>query len=81
MAEYDFEITHRPDFALLAIRLQADQQIFAEPAAMATMDTNIHMKAGLKGGLLKSVGRAFGGESPRSGVFLAYLQPRVVDAR
>ena len=63
MSEYDFEITQGPDFALLWIYLKQGQMIHVEPSAMATMDNTIDMKAGLKGGLLKSVGRAFGGES------------------
>jgi uncharacterized protein (TIGR00266 family) len=71
MAEYDFEITQRPDFALLAVRLQAGQQIQAEPAAMATMDTNINMKSGLKGGLMASAGRMLGGESLIMNTFTA----------
>ncbi|MDD9943614.1 MAG: TIGR00266 family protein [Myxococcales bacterium] len=59
----DFEISHRPDFALLTIRLAQGQQVFGEPSAMASMDTTIHLKAGLRGGLRRSLGRAFGGES------------------
>ena len=53
MSEYDFEISHRPDFAFLTVHLEAGQQIQAEPAAMASMDSGIKMKSALKGGLLK----------------------------
>lgn len=56
-------IEHRPDFAMLRARLSAGQKLFAEPSVMATMDPSIELKAGLKGGVLKSIGRAFGGES------------------
>lgn len=58
-----FEITHRPDYALLAVRLAPGQSVYAEPSSMASMDPNIELKAALKGGLMKSIGRAFGGES------------------
>ena len=71
MSEYDFEISHRPDFAFLTVHLEAGQQIQAEPAAMASMDSGIKMKSALKGGLLKSVGRAFGGESMVMNTFTA----------
>lgn len=58
-----FEITHRPDFALLSVRLQQGQKVFAEPSAMATMDTTVNLRAGLRGGIGRSIGRAFAGES------------------
>lgn len=58
-----FEITHRPDFALLTVHLQQGQKVFAEPSAMASMDSTIQLRAGLRGGLGRSIGRAFGGES------------------
>jgi len=58
-----FEITQRPDFALLSVQLEQGQRVFAEPSAMAAMDPTIKLTAGLKGGLMKSIGRAFGGES------------------
>jgi uncharacterized protein (TIGR00266 family) len=59
----DFEITERPDFALLAVRLKQGEQIFAETSAMVTMDPSVKLKAGFKGGFGKTVGRALGGES------------------
>jgi uncharacterized protein (TIGR00266 family) len=62
-ASIDFDILERPDFALLRLRLQSGQKIFSEPSAMATMDTGITLKAGLKGGVLGSMGRMFAGES------------------
>jgi len=57
------DILEGPEFALLRVQLQNGQRMFAEPAAMAGMDTSIELKAGLKGGLLGSVGRMFAGES------------------
>ena len=59
----DFDITHSPDYALLRVRLRAGQRLFAEPSAMATMTPGVHLKAGLRGGLRASLGRALGGES------------------
>ncbi len=61
MLDYRFE--HRPDFGSVVLSLQAGQRVFAEPGAMATMAPGLAMKAGLKGGLLRSVGRMFAGEN------------------
>lgn len=63
MTAIDFDVLQRPDFAMLRVRLAQGQRLFTEPAAMATMDPSISLKAGLKGGLLGSVGRMFAGES------------------
>ena len=38
MSALDHDITHRPDYAMLRVRLQKGQQVFAEPSAMATTD-------------------------------------------
>ena len=70
-----FEIAHRPEFPLLQVRLEAGQKLFSEPAAMATMSPSLHMKAGLKGCLGKSLGRAFGGESLIVNTFTAESAP------
>jgi len=59
----EFDIMQRPDFSLLSVKLAKGQHVFAEPAAMASMDTSIELKAGFRGGLLGSVGRMFAGES------------------
>lgn len=58
-----YEIQQQPDFSLLQVNLEHGEQVFAEPSAMASMSPNLSMKAGLKGGMLKSLGRMFGGES------------------
>lgn len=58
-----FDITQRPDYALLTVHLEQGQKVFAEPSAMASMDTTLHMKAGFKGGFKKTLGRMLGGES------------------
>lgn len=61
--DLSFDISQRPDFALLTVRLAPHQQVLAETSAMVSMDPNIQLKSGLKGGLGRSLGRAFGGES------------------
>lgn len=58
-----FEISHRPDLALLRLQLKQGQKVFVEPSAMASMDANVSLSSGFRGGVLKSVGRALGGES------------------
>ncbi|MCA9234146.1 MAG: TIGR00266 family protein [Planctomycetales bacterium] len=62
-SDLDIELSQRPEFAMATVRLQPGQQVFAEPSAMAAMDTTVTIKAGFKGGLKKTLGRAFGGES------------------
>jgi uncharacterized protein (TIGR00266 family) len=58
-----FSVEAAPDFPLLRVHLAQGQQVLAEPSAMATMDPSIDLKSGMKGGLGKSLGRMFGGES------------------
>jgi uncharacterized protein (TIGR00266 family) len=58
-----FDIQHRPDFAILGVKLAPGQKVLAEPSAMATMDPTIELKAGTRGGFGKSLGRLLGGES------------------
>lgn len=71
----DFDLSCRPDFTLLTVRLQQGQQVFAEPSAMATMDTTVKLQAGFKGGLGSTLGRAFGGESLIMNTFTAEEGP------
>lgn len=61
--ELQFEVALRPDFSMLNVRLRPGESVYAEPAAMATMSPGVTLKAGLKGGAMKSLGRMFGGES------------------
>ena len=68
-----FEILHRPDFALVALRLRPGEKVMAEPSAMATMAPGIEMKAGLRGGLGRSLGRLFAGENL---IFNTFTAPR-----
>lgn len=58
-----YEITERPDYTLLTVHLERGQKVHAEPAAMASMDPTISLKAGLRGGLGQAFGRALGGEN------------------
>ena len=68
---FDYEITQRPDFALVSINLQEGQKIFAEPSTMASMTPTVTLKAGFKSGFGKTLGRAFGGESMIINTFTA----------
>jgi uncharacterized protein (TIGR00266 family) len=70
-----FNISLRPDFSLLTVQLQQGQKVFAEPSAMASMSPTLTLKAGLKGGALKSLGRMFGGESLIVNTFTASSGP------
>ena len=60
---FDFEISQRPDFALVTIRLPEGEKVYSEPSAMASMTPSVELKAGFKGGIGKTIGRALGGES------------------
>jgi uncharacterized protein (TIGR00266 family) len=58
-----FKTEHAPAYAALILQLPANQTVLVEAGAMASMDSHIQMKSKMKGGVLKSVGRMFGGES------------------
>jgi uncharacterized protein (TIGR00266 family) len=75
MTGLDFEITQRPDFAIVSVQLRAGQKVYSEPAAMASMTPSLKMKAGLKGGLKKALGRMFAGESLIVNTFTAENEP------
>lgn len=62
-AYFDYEISQRPDFAMVKVNLPEGNKIFAEPSAMMSMSPSVELKAGFKGGFKKTLGRAFGGES------------------
>jgi uncharacterized protein (TIGR00266 family) len=72
---FDYEISQRPDFALVTVKLPQGQKVFAEPSAMASMDPTIELKAGFKGGLGQTLGRALGGESLIINTFTATEGP------
>ncbi|MCZ6691003.1 MAG: TIGR00266 family protein [Planctomycetota bacterium] len=70
--DFEFEITERPDYAMVTVQLRREgQQVFAEPSAMVTMSPTIQLKAGFKGGLRGTIGRALGGESVIINTFTA----------
>lgn len=62
-SEFLYEISQRPDFALVTIKLPEGRKILAEPSAMASMTPSVKLEAGFRGGLGKTLGRALGGES------------------
>lgn len=72
---FEYEISQRPDFALVSLNLQQGQRVFAEPSAMASMTPSVNLKAGFKGGLGKTLGRALGGESLIINTFTAEEGP------
>jgi uncharacterized protein (TIGR00266 family) len=67
----NFDILEQPEFAILRVRLAQGQRVFAEPGAMAAMDTSISLQAGFKGGVLGSMARVFAGESMIVNTFTA----------
>jgi uncharacterized protein (TIGR00266 family) len=62
-AEIKYDIEHKPAYASLKIRLNANQTVLAEAGAMAAMDSCISMKSKAKGGLKQGFSRMLGGES------------------
>lgn len=72
---FAYEISQRPDFSLVTIRLEQGQKVFAEPSAMASMTPSVRLKAGFRGGLGKTIGRALGGESLIINTFTAEEGP------
>jgi uncharacterized protein (TIGR00266 family) len=71
MHSLDHQISQNPDYAIVSVRLQSGQRIHAEPSAMVSMTPNLTLKAGLKSGLRKSLGRVFAGESLVTSTFSA----------
>ena len=63
MSNIEYEIHHGPAYGSLELTLPADQTLLVESGAMAAMDPWLSLKSKIKGGLLKGVGRMFGGES------------------
>lgn len=63
MPETAYKIEHAPAYAALILDLQPHQSMLVEASAMAAMDASLTMKSQMRGGLMKSVGRMFAGES------------------
>ncbi|MFM7425667.1 MAG: TIGR00266 family protein [Elainella sp.] len=62
-SDIPYQIDHAPSYAQLTLQLQAGQTVLVESGAMAAMDSGIKMKSGVRGGLIKGIGRMLGGES------------------
>ena len=57
MSQIQFQIQGQPDYSLLEVTLEPGQRIFAESSAMGSMDTNVYLKTGMKGGIWQSLKR------------------------
>jgi uncharacterized protein (TIGR00266 family) len=53
----EFNIEGQPDYALLNVDIPRDQALMVEASSMASMDTNLEMKATFKGGLKRFLSR------------------------
>ena len=68
----NYEILHRPSYALLQVRLAAGESVNAESGAMVSMSADIEIETGMRGGLLGGLTRKFlGGESFFQNTFTA----------
>lgn len=65
------EVTSRPSFALLTVSLDEGEAVRAESGAMVSHDRGVDIDTNATGGFLKSVRRAFGGESFFQNTFTA----------
>ena len=60
----NYEILHRPSYALLNLQLSAGENVSAEAGAMVSMSSGIEIETSMRGGLLGGLRRKFlGGES------------------
>lgn len=60
----DYDILHRPSYALLQVRLAAGENMSAESGAMVSMSSGIEIETSMRGGLLGGLKRkVLGGES------------------
>ncbi|WP_254278608.1 TIGR00266 family protein [Haloarcula marina] len=60
----NYEITHRPSYAQLALSLERGESVRAEGGAMVSHTGNLDVETNAEGGLLKSLSRSvLGGES------------------
>ena len=60
----DYEILHRPSYALLKVDLAAGESVSAESGAMVSMSDGIEIETSMRGGLLGGLKRkVLGGES------------------
>lgn len=60
----EYEIFHRPSYALLNLQLTAGESVSAEAGAMVSMSSGIEIETSMRGGLFGGLRRKFlGGES------------------
>ena len=60
----EYEILHRPSYALLRMELSAGESVSAEAGAMVSMSSGIEIETSMRGGLMGGLRRKFlGGES------------------
>ncbi|MFC7138095.1 TIGR00266 family protein [Halobaculum litoreum] len=67
----EYDITARPSYAMLTVSLAEGESVRAESGAMVSHDSGIDIETNATGGFLKSVRRAFGGESFFQNTFAA----------
>lgn len=58
-----YEITGKPDYAMVELALDKDESVTAEAGAMVAMSSNMQIKTKAKGGLLGGLKRMVTGES------------------
>lgn len=59
----EFEIRHKPDFAMLSVTMDEGEQVITETGAMMGMSPTMKMESNMKGGLMAAAKRAMSGES------------------
>ncbi len=74
-SQLQYEISQRPDFSIVNIQIPQGRKLYAEPSAMVSMTPSMHLEAGFKGGLGKTLGRMLGGESLIINTFTAQSGP------
>jgi len=66
-----YELTGKPDFAMVELALESGEQVIAEPGAMVAMSANMKIKTEMKGGLLGGLKRKLAGENFMTNTFSA----------
>ena len=66
-----YEILYQPEFSVVKIMLEANEQISAESGAMMSMTPNIDVQSKVPGGIGKMIGRMVAGESAFQTTFTA----------
>jgi len=73
-----WEVSNRPSYSLLKVKLNEGEEIVAEPGAMVMMRGDIAVDTGMKGNLLSSLLRSvFGGEALFLNSFIARTEAEV----